>query len=83
VIENNVFYNAPYGAAIYSIMSEKAEQQLEISGNTYYTENDKLLNKVYGINFESFEQYAEAEPGAVYAKDGIADEICGIIRKII
>lgn len=47
-IKNNVFYNAPYGAAIYSIISQDAEKQVDLEKNTYYTENRDLLNRWSG-----------------------------------
>lgn len=58
-VKNNVFCNAPFGAAVYSIISEKAENQIIFEGNTYYTENPDLLNRLHGINYKSFDEYKE------------------------
>ncbi|MBE7042205.1 MAG: hypothetical protein E7399_01750 [Ruminococcaceae bacterium] len=63
-IKNNIFCNAPIGAAIYSIISKEAEDQTIISGNRYYTENTELLNRWNEINYQKFEDYQE--DGAVY-----------------
>lgn len=56
-IKRNVFYNAPYGAGIYSIAAKDAEAQFEIDENIYYTENGSLLNHLDGKNYAGFEQY--------------------------
>lgn len=58
-IKNNIFCNAPYGGAIYSIISLEAEKQLDIEGNTYFTENTELLNRINGKNYISYNEYSE------------------------
>lgn len=68
-IKNNVFYNAPYGAAVYSIIDKSAEALTILEGNTYYTENKELLVRWNGVNYADFEQYSEK--GAVYEKPDI------------
>lgn len=70
-IKDNVFSNAPYGAAIYSIISENAEKCVNISSNTYYTENTELLNRFNGKNYKSFEEYEAFEKDCSYKKDDI------------
>lgn len=72
-IKNNVFYNAPYGAAIYSIISIEAEKQIDLANNTYYTENNDLINRWGGKNYKNFEEYVGAENGAEYEKADITD----------
>lgn len=67
-IRNNVFYNAPYGAAIYSIISQDAEKQIDLEGNIYYTENQQLLNRWNGVNYKTFEEYLSVEKNAKYEK---------------
>lgn len=67
-IKNNIFYNAPYGAAIYSIIAKESEDLTELEGNIYYTENKELLNRWNGKNFTSFDEYKESEPGCKYEK---------------
>ena len=67
-IKNNVFYNAPYGASIYSIISQDAEKQIELAGNTYYTENRDLINRWGGENYKNFEEYKDCEQGCRYEK---------------
>lgn len=70
-IKNNIFYNAPYGAAIYSIISKNAEKQTVIEGNTYYTENKMLINRWGGINYASFDEYKNSEINCKYEKTDI------------
>lgn len=67
-IKNNVFDNAPYGAAIYSIISEDAEKQIDLQGNSYYTENRSLINRWNGVNYKTFEEYSSIEKNAKYEK---------------
>lgn len=55
-IKNNIFYNAPYGAAIYSIIAEAAEDQTKLAGNTYYTENHELMCRWHGEDYRTFEE---------------------------
>lgn len=58
-IRNNIFYKAPYGAAIYSLIDPEDESRFVIDNNCYYQEEDKLLmhmgGKVY--NAELFQLY--------------------------
>ena len=67
-MKNNIFYNAPYGAAIYSIISEEAEKQIVLEDNTYYTENQDLINRFFGKDYKTFEEYSECEKSAKYEK---------------
>lgn len=57
-IKNNIFYNAPYGAAIYSIASENAEKQVRLEDNTYYTENRENICRWNGKNYSDFKDYS-------------------------
>lgn len=56
-IKNNLFYNAPYGAAVYSVASKEAEKQFSIDGNIYCTENMLLINRIGGKDYKSFDEY--------------------------
>ena len=56
VIEDNVFGPAPVGAAMYSIISPEAEAQTHLDNNKY-TQNDILLNRWGGENFNDLEAY--------------------------
>lgn len=62
-INNNIFHEAPYGAAIYSTIHRDAEKQIHLSGNTYYSslDEDALLIRMGGNNYskKTFEQYVE------------------------
>lgn len=71
IVKNNIFGSAPYGAAIYSVMDEASDRQMEISHNTYYTENTELFVRLYGKNYKSFEEYEGCEKGAKYQKPEI------------
>ncbi len=70
-IKNNIFASAPYGASIYSIICEEAEKQVELEGNVYCTpDSDELVNRLRGMNFGSFEEYANSaiEANPTYKK---------------
>ena len=71
IVKDNIFHNAPYCAAIYSIISAEAEKQMEISSNTYYTENPGLLSHLDGVDYKDFSAYEAHEPGAQYQKTDI------------
>ena len=45
-IRNNIFYEAPYGAAIYSIVSKDIEDKFIIDSNHYFQKSGDLLNRV-------------------------------------
>ena len=57
-IKNNKFYEAPVGAAIYSIIAPEAEAQFFIDENQY-TPNEKLLVRYNGENFSDFAEYSK------------------------
>jgi len=79
-IKNNIFYNAPYGAAIYSIISENAEAQIDLEGNIYYTDNQNLINRWNGKDFKAFEEYRLMEKNAKYEKTDVEKVISGMRR---
>ena len=54
-IQNNIFGNAPVGAAIYSIIAPEAEAQFVIDGN-FYTPNDSLLVRFGGECYTSLQE---------------------------
>ena len=55
-LENNVFGDAPIGAAVYSIIDRRAEAQLTFKNNRY-TRNDTLLVRFNGECFNDLESY--------------------------
>lgn len=55
-IKNNIFYNSPYGAAVYSIIDEKAENSVDFDNNLYYNENGELLVRWHGENYKAFDE---------------------------
>lgn len=57
VIENNLFMDAPYGTAIYSIICKEAEDQLIINDNNYRMEKCALFNRLHGLNYSDFKEY--------------------------
>lgn len=63
-VKGNVFYRAPLGAAIYSIISPEAEAQFEIDSNFYYQTPDELLIHMNGKSYSNtdFDAY-RAETG--------------------
>lgn len=50
-VHNNVFHEAPYGAAIYSTIDEAAEKQLDFANNVYYKTEDTYLIRLGGKNY--------------------------------
>jgi len=81
-MKNNIFHNAPYGAAIYSIISESAEAQIDLEGNIYYTENADLINRWNGKNYKSFEEYCSVEKNAKYEKKDVEALILNLKSKL-
>ena len=70
VIANNVFLNAPYGAAIYSVMHPEAEEQLIIDNNVYLMKERALIIRMAGQNFDSFEAYRSATGREIHSTEG-------------
>lgn len=63
-ISGNFFGSAPYGGAIYSVMSPEAEAQFKINGNIYAMDRKTLLNRwgEYDYkNLKEFQQKTEQE----------------------
>ncbi len=58
-IKNNFFGSAPYGGAIYSIISTDAEEQIDLDMNVYKMSEKTLLNRFFGTDFMSFEDYVK------------------------
>jgi hypothetical protein len=58
-IRNNIFYEAPYGAAIYSIIDSKTEEKFIINNNHYFQKSGDLLNRLDDklYNKDEFEAY--------------------------
>ena len=54
-IRNNIFYEAPYGAAIYSIVSKDVEDKFIIDGNHYFQKSGDILNRIDGKLFKKNE----------------------------
>lgn len=60
VIRRNLFLDAPFGAAIYSVNCAEADAQTDIDDNIYQMRKHTLLNRLFGQSFESFADYASA-----------------------
>ncbi len=77
-IKRNIFHNAT-GGAMYSINAKEADDQMKLSENIYYTENENLLCRMNGKNFapSEFEKYIHeiGENAAKYEKKDISSEI--------
>lgn len=56
LIANNLFGNAPVGAAVYSIISPDAENQVTLANNTY-TPNEILLVRWGGENYADLTEF--------------------------
>jgi len=63
-IRHNIFCEAPYGAAIYSIIDPADERKLLLDNNTYWQTTGELLNHWGGRSYrpEDFSRY-QAESG--------------------
>jgi len=59
-MKRNCFWNAPIGAAIFSMTTEEQEKQLIVDENQYFTENPELLNYFRGTFYRNFEEYRKA-----------------------
>ena len=58
-IRNNVFLDAPYGTAIYSIICRDAEKQMVIEDNVYAMKKYTLYNRFNGNDFSNFAEYVK------------------------
>ncbi len=60
-IKNNIFYDAPVGAAIFSFILKEPEKQFDFDYNTYYTTNDYMITRYNEISYkaEDFDKYVE------------------------
>lgn len=59
VIEHNVFGDAPYGAAIYSVNGAEADKATTIRGNDYRLKRKCLLNRMYGVDYQDKADWKE------------------------
>lgn len=50
-VRDNVFHEAPYGAAIYSTIAPEAERQMVFENNVYYKSEDTCLIRLGGKNY--------------------------------
>ena len=73
-IKNNIFANAPYGAAIFSVCAPEADEQFIIEGNTY-SGKFELINQLYGKKYKTFDEYKDLEKGAVFKEVDVEKEI--------
>ena len=67
IVAGNHFYDAT-GAAVYSIISREAEEQMRLEDNKYYTSSKSLFTHVGGKDYADFDGYMSdfGEIGAVY-----------------
>lgn len=70
-VRNNTFCNAPYGAAVYSIIGQEAEECVELAGNRYYTENSELICRWHATDYRTYEEFAswDRESACMEAKE--------------
>jgi len=78
-IRNNIFYEAPYGAAIYSIIDPKDEKQLVIDNNCYWQTKGNLLVlmncKHYStLNFSIYQLECEQDLHSIIADPMFVNE---------
>lgn len=60
-IRDNVFRNAPYGAAIYSVNAVEADKATIVSGNHYEMEEFVLLNRFCGVDYPDLDAWNQRE----------------------
>jgi len=60
-IKNNIFYDAPVGAAIFSFILAEPEKQYDFDYNTYYTTSPDMINRMTDISYKpgDFDKYVE------------------------
>ena len=73
-IKNNIFVDAPYGAAIFSVCAPEADEQFIIEGNTY-SGNFELVNQLYGKKYKTFDDYKGVEKDAKFKNVDVEKEI--------
>lgn len=76
-IARNIFWDAPEGAAVYSIISPAAEAQMSLHDNVYWTSNEKLLNRIGGrsyapADFARYQEQTGQDAGSRYEKMDLA-----------
>lgn len=57
VMEQNIFGNAPQGAAVYSTAAPSAEAQILMRQNLYRMEKRAFFCRFGGKNYKDFEEY--------------------------
>ena len=55
----NVFRDAPYGAAIYSMDEPDVDQAIRLSGNKYQMNRKCLLNRMFNVDFPDLKAWEE------------------------
>ena len=73
---NNIFYDAPFGAAVYSIISKDAEEKTLLDGNTYFTSGDGFIAKWNNMTYNDFGNFADIDKNGKYDKV----DICKILK---
>ena len=84
-LRNNVFYEAPYGAAMYSIISPEAEAQTHLSNNCYYKSagSPEALYWMWGgktytaEEFVKYQQESGEDGDSIFCDPGYAKEAEG------
>lgn len=71
-IRNNIFYEAPNGAAIYSIIDPRDEKQLVIDNNCYWQTKGNLLvfmnfKRYSNLNFSLYQHECEQDQHSILA----------------
>ncbi len=81
-VRNNLFCNAPYGAAVYSLMGQEAEERVELEGNVYHTQNSDLICRWHAVDYRSYEEFAFLDPDSAWVEADEAEKhILTMIRK--
>ncbi|MBN8217777.1 MAG: right-handed parallel beta-helix repeat-containing protein [Spirochaetes bacterium] len=86
-LRHNIFHEAPYGAALYSIIPPEEERKFIVDGNLYWQSSGTLLNRFAGEDFprEAFGRYQKAsgqDGQSRFEKPAFRDEAGGDYRLV-
>ncbi|MBN1554439.1 MAG: right-handed parallel beta-helix repeat-containing protein [Phycisphaerae bacterium] len=83
-IRDNIFYEAPYGAAIYSILDPADEKKFVLERNCYYQTTGDLLARMAGRDYrpDEFREYQSTgfDAGSILADPKFVDPRSGEYR---
>jgi hypothetical protein len=84
-IRNNIFYEAPFGEVLYSIIDPEVEKKLIINNNCYYQTTGNLLNlmndKLYLVDqFNLYQEETGHDSQSIFVYPLFVDEDNGVYQ---